>query len=418
MKKLLILGAGTAGTVVANRLRRLLDPVEWKITIVDQSETHYYQPGFLFILFGTYEPQDVIKPRRDFITDGVDLIVSLVASIDAGRNRVRLVKNGRVLDYDFLVIATGAQIRPDQTPGLREHEWHKSIHDFYTFDGASALASYFENWQGGRLVVNVVENPIKCPVAPLEFLMLADSYFADRGIRDRVELVFATPLPGAFTKPIASRQLGGMLVEKQIRVVPEFQIERVDPDARKIISYDEQEVEYDLLVSVPLNMGDDVIGRSGLGDELNFIPVDKHTLLSPTYDNIFVLGDAAALPVSKAGSVAHFQAECFSENFIRYINGKELLPNFDGHANCFIESGHGKGLMIDFNYATEPLPGRYPLPGIGPFSLLKETRLNHWGKLAFRHMYWNILLKGYDTPLPAQMSLAGKEAQPELAGGH
>lgn len=408
MKKLLILGAGTAGTMVANRLHRRLNANEWDITLVDQTETHYYQPGFLFLPFGAYEPRDVIKPRRDFVPDGVELIVSRIDSIDPARNLVYLAKEGRILRYDFLVIATGAQIRPDQTPGLAGHEWHKTIHDFYTFDGASRLAEALQKWQGGRMVVNVVENPIKCPVAPLEFLMLADAYFSERGIRDRVELTYATPLPGAFTKPIATRELGGLLEEKGIRVVPEFQIERVDPDARKIISYDEQAVEYDLLVSVPLNMGDEAMAHSGLGDELNFVPVDKHTLLSPRYDNIFVLGDAAALPVSKAGSVAHFQAECFTENFMRRIEGQELLPNFDGHANCFIESGYGKGLLIDFNYATEPLPGKYPLPGIGPFPLLKESRINHWGKLAFRHMYWNILLKGYDTPVPAQMSLAGK----------
>ncbi len=230
-------------------------------------------------------------------------------------------------------------------------------------------------------------------------------------MRERVELIYATPLPGAFTKPIASRQLGGMLQEKGIKVIPEFQIERVDPDAKKIVSYDEKDIGYDLLVSVPLNMGDQAIARSGLGDELNFIPVDKHTFVSVKYANIFVLGDAAALPTSKAGSVAHFAAECFTENFVRYAEGVELQPNFDGHANCFIESGHGKGLLIDFNYDTEPLPGYFPLPGVGPFSLLKETRMNHLGKLMFRWMYWNILLKGYDTPLPAQMSMAGKISQ-------
>lgn len=408
MKKLVVLGAGTAGTMVVNRLHKLLDAAEWQITVVDQNEIHYYQPGFLFIPFGMYEPKDVIKPKRDFIPSGVELIVSPIDVIDAQNNTVTLVKDRRVLPYDFLVIATGAQIRPDQTTGLLEHEWHKTIHDFYTFDGAVTLAQQLKNWEGGRLVVNVVENPIKCPVAPLEFLMLADSYFHSRGIRDRVELIYATPLPGAFTKPICNRELSGMLQAKGIQVVPEFQIEHVDPDAKKIVAYDEHEIGYDLLVSVPLNMGDASIARSGLGDESNFIPVNKHTFLSPKYQNIFVLGDAAALPISKAGSVAHFAVECFAENFVRYVEGSEMEPSFDGHANCFIESGFGKGLLIDFNYDTEPLPGRYPLPGIGPFSLLQESRLNHLGKLAFRWMYWNVLLKGRDTPLPARMSMTGK----------
>jgi sulfide:quinone oxidoreductase len=407
MKNLLILGAGTAGTMVANRLNRLLDADEWHITIVDQNETHYYQPGFLFIPFGMYSKNDVIKPKRDFIPPGVELVMSPIDVIEADSNRVKLV-DGRILNYDFLVISTGAHTHPEETPGLLEHEWHKTIYDFYTVEGAVALAKHLRTWQGGRMVVNVVENPIKCPVAPLEFLMLADWFFHEQGIRDRVEITYATPLSGAFTKPIASKHLGDILERKGVKVVPDFWIEQVDPDAKKIVSYDEQEIEYDLLVSVPLNMGADMVVRSELGDELNFIPVDKHTFLSPKHDNMFVLGDAASLPTSKAGSVAHFAVDCFAENFLRHIDGLEMQPTFDGHANCFINSGFGKGLLIDFNYDVEPLPGRYPLPGVGPFALLQETEMNHWGKMLFRWMYWNILLKGEELPLPARMSMAGK----------
>ena len=407
MKKLLILGAGTAGTMAANRLSRLLDHDDWRITIVDQNPTHYYQPGFLFIPFGIYGKKDVIKPKREFIPPGVELIMSEIDLVEPEQNHVKLA-DGRKLAYDFLVIATGADIQPEQTPGLADGQWGKSIHTFYSYDGALALAEQLKTWPGGRMVLNVVDNPIKCPVAPLEFLMLADWFFHERGIRERVELIYATPLPGAFTKPIASKQLGGMLESKNIRIESEFLIERVDPDAKKIVSFDEREVSYDLLVSVPLNMGSPVIAHSGLGDELNFVPVDKHTLLSGKYPNIFVLGDAAAIPASKAGSTAHFAVETFAENFVRYSGGQELLPLFDGHANCFIESGFGKGVLIDFNYDTEPLPGRYPLPGAGPFSLLAETEANHWGKLMFRWMYWNMLLKGKELPLPARMSMAGK----------
>jgi sulfide:quinone oxidoreductase len=408
MKSLLILGAGTAGTMVANKMRRLLDNDEWRITIVDQDEAHYYQPGFLFIPFGIYSKNDVIKPKRDFIPQGVDLIMSPIEAIDPENNQVKIEKDGRILNYDFLVIATGAHTAPEETPGILENGWRKDVFDFYTIEGAIALARHLRSWQGGRMVLNVVENPIKCPVAPLEFLMLADWFFNDQGLRERVEISYATPLPGAFTKPIASKHLGDILEGKNIKVVPEFYIERVDPDAKKIVSYDEQELEYDLLVTVPLNKGAEVVATSGLGDDLNFIPVDKHTFLSPKYDNLFVLGDAANLPTSKAGSVAHFAVDSFSENFIRSIDGLEMLPTFDGHANCFIESGFGKGLLIDFNYDVEPLPGKYPLPGIGPFSLLQESEMNHWGKMLFRWLYWNTLLKGEEMPLPARMSMAGK----------
>lgn len=407
MKQLLVLGAGTAGTMVVNRLRRVLDVDEWKITIVDPLETHYYQPGFLFIPFGMYSKNDVVKPMRDFIPAGVEVIKAAVDVIEPDQNRVRLA-DGKLVGYDFLVIATGAYIHPEETPGLNEHEWGRSIQEFYTLEGAIALAKYLRTWQGGRLVVNVVENPIKCPVAPIEFLMLADWYFHEQGMRDRVELVYATPLSSAFTKPIAAKHIGDILQQKNVRVVPDFVVEHVDPDAKKLVHYDESEVEYDLLVSIPLHRGDGVIARSGMGDELDYVPVDKNTLLSTQYPNIFAFGDAAALPTSKAGSVIHYAVDGFIDNFLRYIDGLDLLPSFDGHANCFIESGFGKGMLIDFNYEVEPLPGRFPLPGVGPFALLQESEMNHWGKMMFRWMYWNLLLKGQELPLPARMTMSGK----------
>ncbi len=407
MKQLLVLGAGTAGTMVVNRLRRVLDVDEWKITIVDPLETHYYQPGFLFIPFGMYSKNDVVKPMRDFIPAGVEVIKAEVDVIEPDQNRVRLA-DGKLVGYDFLVIATGAYIHPEETPGLNEHEWGRSIQEFYTLEGAIALAKYLRTWQGGRLVVNVVENPIKCPVAPIEFLMLADWYFHEQGMRDRVELVYATPLSSAFTKPIAAKHIGDILQQKNVRVVPDFVVEHVDPDAKKLVHYDESEVEYDLLVSIPLHRGDGVIARSGMGDELDYVPVDKNTLLSTQYPNIFAFGDAAALPTSKAGSVIHYAVDGFIDNFLRYIDGLDLLPSFDGHANCFIESGFGKGMLIDFNYEVEPLPGRFPLPGVGPFALLQESEMNHWGKMMFRWMYWNLLLKGQELPLPARMTMSGK----------
>lgn len=407
MKKLLILGAGSAGTMVANRMARMLNKDQWQITIVDPDPVHYYQPGFLFLAVDMYTEKDCFKPRRAFLSKKVQYLQDSVEEIEPAVNAVRL-GSGRKLNYDYLVIATGADIHPEETPGLAEHEWGKSIHTFYTFEGASKLVKKLREWQGGRLVVNVVENPIKCPVAPLEFLFLADWYFTKRGMRDRVELVYATPLSGAFTKPVASKLLGDLLEARNIIVEPDFMIERAEPDEKKIVSYDEREVPYDLLVSIPLNKGADVVGKAGLGDELNFSPVNKHTFLSDRCDNIFVLGDASNAPASKAGSVAHFAIDLWGENFLHYIEGKEMKEQFDGHANCFVETGYGKGMLIDFNYTTEPLPGTYPIPGIGPMKLLEETRLNHLGKLAFRSMYWNILMRGYGMPIPATMQMAGK----------
>jgi sulfide:quinone oxidoreductase len=201
-----------------------------------------------------------------------------------------------------------------------------------------------------------------------------------------------------------------------VRVETDFMVERVDPEQKLLVSYDEREIPFDLLVTIPLNMGADFVARSGLGDELNYVPVDRHTLRSKSYDNIFAVGDASDIPASKAGSVAHFSVEIFVDNFLRHIDGRPMTGAFDGHANCFVESGDDKALLIDFNYDTEPLPGKYPLPVVGPMSLLKETRVNHLGKLAFRWIYWNVLLPGRPVPLPALMSMTGKnvpETKPE-----
>jgi sulfide:quinone oxidoreductase len=409
MKQLLILGAGTAGTMMASRLRKKINLDEWKIAVVDQEPRHYYQPGFLFLPFGLYSERDVVKPKRKFIPREVEYIEAKIDWIDAQSNKV-ILEGGQQLAYDLLIIATGAKTAPDQTEGMLDGDWRKRVFDFYTFEGAASLRRALESWKGGRLVVHISELPIKCPVAPLEFTFLADWWLTQRGLRDKTELVFVTPLSGAFTKPIASQVLGHLLDEKGIKVVHDFAIASVDNAKHRIVSWDEKEVDYDLLVTVPTNMGDAVIERSGLGDELNFVPTDRQTLQAKARENIFVIGDAADLPASKAGSVAHFESEVLAKNILHYLKGEPLESGFDGHANCFIESGYGKAFLLDFNYDVQPVPGTYPLPGVGPFSLLKESRVNHWGKLAFRWIYWNVLLKAMPMPgIGYRMSRAGKQ---------
>ncbi len=407
MRSLVILGGGTAGTMIANKLRQRLDRRDWSISVVDRDDEHHYQPGYLFVPFGEYSHEQVVRSRHAFLPDGVDFLVGSVDHVAADANVVHL-EDGRELPYDQLVIASGTTPRPDQTPGMLGSEWRKSIFDFYTLDGAEALAEALTKFTGGRLVVHITEMPIKCPVAPLEFTFLADAWLREQGIRDRVELVYVTPLDGAFTKPVASAHLGGMLDERSVRVETDFMVELIDAERKVLVSYDEREVPFDLLVTVPLNMGADFVARSGLGDELNYVPVDRHTQLSTKHDNIFALGDASDIPASKAGSVAHFSVEIFVANFLEHIAERSMTGAFDGHANCFVESGGDKALLIDFNYDTEPLPGAYPLPVIGPLRLLKETRANHLGKLAFRWIYWNVLLPGRPLPLPAHMSMLGK----------
>ncbi|MBT3293816.1 MAG: NAD(P)/FAD-dependent oxidoreductase [Verrucomicrobia bacterium] len=409
MKQLVILGAGTAGTMMANHLVRKLDKQEWALTIVDEHKTHYYQPGFLFIPFGTYTEQDVCKPKTKFIPKGVTHVDAGIDQVKPDANEV-LLKNGNTLPYDILIIATGSKIVPDETQGMLGDGWRRDIFDFYTIEGATALRDRLKEWKGGKLVIHLNEMPIKCPVAPLEFTLLAEAFLTQQGTRDATEIHYLSPLSEAFTKHNCSVVLGGMLTDKKITFVPDFQCERIDAANKKIVSYDEREVEYDLLVTIPTNMGDDCMARSGLGDDLNFVPTDKHTLQSKAHANIFAIGDATNLPSSKAGSVAHFQADVLTENIQRFIAGKPLEPGFDGHANCFIESGYNKAFLIDFNYDVEPVEGAFPLPVVGPFKLLKETWINHMGKLAFRWIYWNMLLKGIPMPgITTKMSLVGKK---------
>ena len=407
MKTFLILGAGTAGTLMARSMARKLDRREWNIIVVDKDQTHYYQAGFIHIPFGMLKPASVIQPKKSFIPRSVELIFSDIELIEPAENRVTLTAGKRVIHYDELVIATGVEIRPDQTEGL-EAGWGKNIHDFYTYEGSVRLQEELKRFQGGRLVVSVSEMPVKCPVAPLEFIFLADWYFRQRGIRNKVELVFTTPLPGAFTRARANATLGDMFEKRGLGFEGEFSIMEADANKGILRSYDGREVGFDLLVSIPTNMGAEVIERSGMGDDLNYVPVDKFTLQSKQWENVWAVGDATNIPASKAGSVAHFQHETAAENVLAHIHGETPHAQFDGHSLCYIESGSHKAILIDFNYDVEPVEGTYPVPGIGPFQLLKETTINHWGKLIFRPMYWAMML-GINIPLPSKMSMAGKK---------
>ena len=412
MKQLVILGAGTAGTMVANRMVRALPSKEWKVTVIDPEMTHLYQPGLLFLPFGARDEAKLVRQRVRTLSSKVDWRQTAIKRLDAAKKCVEL-SDGGVVHYDLLVIATGSRIRPEMTDGLLGEHWRARHHDFYTLDGARALREQLDTWQGGRLVLNVVEMPIKCPVAPLEFLFLADAFFRSKGIREAVEIVYATPLDAVFTKPIAASYLAHLLDEKGIKVETEMMV--ASADGNKLVSYDERELSYDLLVSIPTHTGAEFVEESGIGDELSFIPTDKHTLLGKELPDVFVLGDATDLPSSKAGSVAHFQSEVLATNLLRAARGESLEAGFDGHANCFVETGNGKAMLIDFNYETEPLPGNFPVPGIGPFSLLRESGANHMGKLLFRWLYWNGLLPAKPIPISHRMSMTGKK--PTLAQG-
>jgi sulfide:quinone oxidoreductase len=410
-KQIVILGGGTGGTMTANRLRRRFDDDEAEIHVVDRDNRHVYQPALLFVPFGLAHVDEIVRPRRRQLRGGIVFHENEVVEVSIDRNEVRL-DGGTVLPYDVLVVASGVRLQPEETDGMTAEGWNERVFTFYDPYGASALQGALAGFDGGRLVVNVVDMPIKCPVAPLEFAFLADWFLRERGVRSRTELIYATPLDGAFTKPIASAQLAGLLAEKSIELVTEFNAGEVDGVGGKLGAYDGRELDFDLLVTIPLHGGAAYVERSpGLGDALGFVPTDRSTLQTPAKPNVFALGDATDLPTSKAGSVTHFEAEVLAENIVRYLADEELESDYDGHANCFIETGFNKALLIDFNYETEPLPGHFPT-AVG-LPLLRESRLNHLGKLMFQWVYWHALLPGREIPgIGPTMPTAGKKRTP------
>lgn len=393
---MVILGSGTAGTMTANRLQRTYDERDFRITVVDQDDDHVYQPGLLFVPFGLAQPHHLVRSRPQQLNTVVDYKQARIERVDLNGRTVYL-GGGIRLPYDVLVVATGARLLPEETEGLTGPGWGENVFTFYDLPGAVGLRHALERFDGGRVVVDVADLPLKCPVAPLEFAFLADWYFQQRGIRDKVQLAYATPLDAAFTKPVAAKALGGLLADKGIELVTEFTLGEVDGPGGRLASYDEREVPFDLAVVVPLHGGAEYVGRSeGLGDELDFVPVDPHTLQHPEHPEVFAIGDASGLPASKAGSVAHFEGEVLVHNIGRFLAGQPLDASFDGHANCFVETGFHKAVLIDFNYDTEPLPGHFPGP-LG-LPLLKESHANHLGKLAFEWLYWHSLLPGRELP--------------------
>ena len=407
---ILILGDGIGGIVTANLLLKKANKknLSLNIKLVGNSPMHTYQPGMLFLPFqksGYKKLADLQKPTANFIASGIEYLCETITSIDTDKRQVTTEK--QTLSYDWLVLGLGCRTVIDEIDGLQE-QWGKKVHGFYTPDSAVRLASALEDFEGGDLVVDVADIPIKCPVAPLEFACLADHYLSKRGIRDKTKITLVTPMDGAFTKPICNEILTDILVEKGINVVPNATLERVTDKA--MYSPDGQEVPFDLMVTIPPHEGSQLIDDAGLGDGLGFGRTRKKTLKSSVAERVFLVGDNTSVPTSKAGSVAHFQADVVVHNILREISGRASWPCADGHANCFIETGHGKAVLIDFNYNIQPVPGKFPMPIIGPMTLLKETYLNHLGKLAFKHVYWNVLLPALPIPMVhSQMSTLGKK---------
>jgi sulfide:quinone oxidoreductase len=329
MKKLLILGSGTGGTIIATMMRKKLSESKWDITIIDRDWLHYYQPGWLFIPFGIYTLEECVKPKIKFIPPGVNFVLDEVTGIDPVKKEV--TTRGDAFAYDWLLIATGCGIKPEEVEGMSE-AMGRDIHTFYSADGAMALYEKMKYFDKGRVVINIAELPFKCPVAPLEFAFMSDWYFTTQGVRENIEIELVTPLSGAFTKPVAAKALGDICEQKNVKVIPNFQIAEVDAGRKIIKSYGGEEVPYDLLVAIPPNFGAQCIIDSGMGDPMGYVDTDHNTLKAKNFDHVYVIGDATNVPTSKAGAVAHYQADTVITNLLREIDGQPPLPSYDGHA--------------------------------------------------------------------------------------
>ncbi|MBW2130484.1 MAG: FAD-dependent oxidoreductase [Deltaproteobacteria bacterium] len=408
MKKIVILGSGAGGTMVAAKLQQQLDENQWQIQVIDNDEMHHYQPGWLFIPFGVYTPRDCVKPKREFIPEGVQFVLDEVVAVDPVKRTVTGKKGN--YDYDWLVIASGCRTVPEEVDGMMDG-WRKDIFDFYTLEGAIELQKKLKYFESGRIVLNIAEMPFKCPVAPIEFIFMADWYFTIKGVRQDVEIELVSPLGDIFTKPMAAKTFGSFAEQKGVLFTGNFDLAQVNPGEKTIESYKGDKVPYDLLVSIPPNFGAAYVQKSEIGDPMGYVDTDHYTLKAKQYDRMYVIGDATNVPTSKAGAVAHYESDTVVNNLLREIDGKEPKPTFDGHATCFICSGYEKALLIDFNYEVEPLPGKFPFPGLGPFNLLRESAFNYYGKMMFKWVYWNLMLKGLELPLEPQFTMAGKMRQ-------
>ena len=329
MKHLVILGHGTGGTIIAAKMRQRLAEKDWQITVIDRDWQHHYQPGWLFIPFGIYTAADCVKPKSKFVPPGVTLVLDEITEIDPVKKQVKTRRD--TYAYDWLVVATGCRIMPDEVEGMAEG-MGGDIHTFYSQEGAVALYDKLKYFHQGRVVINIAELPFKCPVAPLEFAFMADWFFTKNGVRENIEIELVTPLSAAFTKPVAAGILGKICEEKNIKVTPNYQIAQVDAANKVIKSYGDQEVPYDLLVAIPPNFGAQIIIDSGMGDPMGYVDTDHHTLKAKNYDYIYVVGDATNVPTSKAGAVAHYEADTIVDNLVREIDGQPPWPNYDGHA--------------------------------------------------------------------------------------
>jgi sulfide:quinone oxidoreductase len=370
--RIAIVGAGTGGSVLANRLADRLAPEidagDVEVTLVTESETHVYKPIWLYVAFGKRDPADGHRPVAELVDRRVSLRFSRVEAIDVEGKRLSL-NGGDTLGYDHLVLATGARIVPDEVPGLAD-----GGHDFYSEEGALALRDALADFTEGHLVLSVVGTPHMCPAAPLEFVFMADDWFRERGVRDQVDITYTYPIQRVHGKPTIAEWAAPRMEERGIRAETFFNVESVDPEGKRLVSMEGETLDYDLLVTIPPHDGVPMIREAGLGDD-GWVEVDRNTLEAVHADDVFALGDASDVPAPKAGSAAHYQASVVADRLASLVHGGVPTATYDGKTVCFLEAGMDEATFVSFDYENEPY-------------LRPESRPVHWAKLAYNESYW------------------------------
>jgi sulfide:quinone oxidoreductase len=397
MQHVVVLGGGVGGTLSANliarKLKKEIAAGQAKVTVVDATGAHAYQPGYMYIAMGQEKAEKLVKPEKKLLDGNVDLIVDEIVKIDAAAQTVAL-GSGTILTYAQLVIATGSRILPEDLPNFESEAYH-----FYSAEAASELRKALDAFTGGRIVVGIAGIPYKCPPAPLEVAFLVEAELRERGLRDKTEMTFLSPINRAFTIESVSEMATPIFGEKGIKLELLAGVGEIDKERKVVITDAFEEHPYDLLICVPPHKGAQVVIDSGLAPKSGWLPTDRHTLQVktvvkpapgqadqdiPRYANIYALGDATDLPLSKAGSTAHFEAPVVAERVAAAVQGREpegKEASYTGKVMCFFEVGDGKGTLLQFDYDHPPKP---PKPG----------RMWHLGKVIFNKTYWHTVPKG------------------------
>jgi sulfide:quinone oxidoreductase len=379
----LVLGGGVGGTLTANlvsrRLKKRIAAGEVEVTVVDSTGQHVYQPGFMYIAMGGERAKNLSRPERSLLDSRVNLVVATATNIDVEGQVVEL-DNGDRLNYDQLVLATGSRIVPERIEHFAEE-----AHHFYSAKAAAKLRKALDAFTGGKIIVGIAGMPYKCPPAPLEVSFLIESELRDRGLRDKTEMHYCSPIGRAFTIESVSEMATPILEEKGIELHTFFNVEEIDPAAKVVKSLEGEDLPYDLLILVPPHAGAQLVIDAGLASAPGgWLPTDRHTLKVGDRANVFALGDATDLPLSKAGSTAHFEAPVVAEQVAAAIEGRAPSgkhASYEGKVMCFFEVGDGKGTLLQFDYDHPPKP---PKPG----------RVWHLGKIVFNKTYWQTVPKG------------------------